>query len=68
MAPLTRQVQMATDTPKGVAVRVGQVENAVWADDEASFDELQARVAKAVAFLKAVPQTALQAARMPRLS
>jgi uncharacterized protein len=53
MAPLTRQVQMVTDTPKGVAVRVGQVENSVWADDEASFDELQARVAKAIAFLKA---------------
>jgi hypothetical protein len=55
MAPLTRQIQMVTDTPKGVAVRVGQVENAVWADDEASYDELQARVAKAISFLKAVP-------------
>jgi uncharacterized protein len=55
MAPLTRQIQMATDTPKGVAVRVGQVENAVWADDETSFDELQARVSKAIAFLKAAP-------------
>ena len=55
MAPLTRQVQMVTDTPKGVAVRIGQVENAVWADDEVSFDDLQARVAKAIAFLKAAP-------------
>lgn len=55
MAPLTRQVQMVTDTSKGVAVRVGQVENAVWADDEVGFDELQARVAKAIAFLKAAP-------------
>lgn len=53
MAPFTRQVQMATDTTKGVAVRVGQSENAVWADDEVSFDELLARVAKAIAFLKA---------------
>jgi hypothetical protein len=55
MAPLTRQIQMVTDTPKGVAVRVGQVENAVWADDETSFDELQARVSKAIAFLKGAP-------------
>lgn len=54
MAPLTRQIQMVTDTPKGVAVRVGQVENAVWADDETSFDELQARLAKAIAYLQAV--------------
>jgi uncharacterized protein len=53
MAPLTRQVQMVTGTAKGVAVRVGQVENAVWADDEVSFDDLQARVTKAIAFLKA---------------
>lgn len=55
MAPLTRQIQMVTDTPKGVAVRVGQVENAVWADDEVGFDQLQARLAKAITFLKAVP-------------
>lgn len=55
MAPLTRQVQMVTDTPKGVAVRVGQVEGEVWADEETTFDELQARLAKAVAFLQSVP-------------
>lgn len=55
MAPLTRQVQMVTDTPKGVAVRVGQTEGEVWADDEVGFDQLQARLAKAIAFLKAVP-------------
>jgi hypothetical protein len=55
MAPLTRQVQMVTDTAKGVAVRVGQMENAVWADAEVSFDELQARISKAIAFVKAAP-------------
>lgn len=54
MAPLTRQVQMATDTPKGVAVRVGQAENVAWPDEEASFDQLQERIGKAVTFLKAV--------------
>ena len=55
MAPLTRQVQMVTDTAKFVAVRVGQVENAPWADDEASFADVQARVAKAITFLQAAP-------------
>jgi uncharacterized protein len=54
MAPLTRQIQMVTDTAKFVAVRVGQVENQPWSDDESSFEELQARVAKSIAFLKAV--------------
>jgi uncharacterized protein len=53
MAPLTKQVQMTTDTAKFVAVRVGQVENEAWADDEASYDDLQARMAKAIAFLQA---------------
>ena len=50
---LTKQVQMTTDTAKFVAVRVGQIENDPWADDEASFADVQARVAKAIAFLQA---------------
>jgi hypothetical protein len=53
MASLTKQVQMTTDTAKFVAVRVGQIENDPWADDEASFADVQARVAKAIAFLQA---------------
>jgi uncharacterized protein len=53
MAPLTRQVQMATDTAKFVAVRVGQVENQPWSDEETSYDEVQARVSKAIVFLQA---------------
>lgn len=55
MAPLTRQIQMVTDTAKFVAVRVGQVENEPWADDEASLEDAQARVAKAIAFLQKTP-------------
>ena len=42
MASLTKQVQMTTDTAKFVAVRVGQIENDPWADDEASFADVQA--------------------------
>jgi hypothetical protein len=53
MASLTKQVQMTTDTAKFVAVRVGQIENDPGADDEASFADVQARVAKAIAFLQA---------------
>jgi hypothetical protein len=53
MAPLTRQVQMVTDTAKFVAVRVGQVANTPWADDEVSYADVQGRVAKAIAFLEA---------------
>lgn len=54
MAPLTRQVQMVTDTAKFVAVRVGQVENQAWADEQASYEDVQARVSKAISFLQNV--------------
>jgi hypothetical protein len=55
MAPLTRQIQSASDTAKFTAVRVGQVDTLVMADDETSFDDLQARIAKTIAFLQTVP-------------
>lgn len=55
MAPLTAQVQRCSDTAKGVAVRVGQMANVAMADTETSFDELQARIAATVEFLKAAP-------------
>lgn len=59
MAPLTGQVQRASDAAKFVAVRLGGVENVPMADEEASFAELQERIAKTVAFLKAVPREAI---------
>jgi hypothetical protein len=55
MAPLTAQIQRCSDTAKGVAVRIGQVDNVAMPDTETSFDELQARIAATVAFLEAVP-------------
>lgn len=54
MAPLTRQIQMVTDTAKFVAVRVGQVENEAWPDEEASYEDVQGRVSKAISFLQNV--------------
>jgi hypothetical protein len=54
MAPLTRQIQMVTDTAKFVAVRVGLVENDPWLDEEASYAEVQGRVSKAITFLQNV--------------
>jgi hypothetical protein len=55
MAPLTAQIQRCSDTAKNAAVRVGQVASVAMPDTETSFDELQARIAATVAFLKAVP-------------
>jgi hypothetical protein len=59
MAALPGQVQRASDAAKLAAVRLGGVENVPMADEEASFAELQERIAKTVAFLKAVPREAI---------
>lgn len=59
MLPLAGQIQRASDTARFVPVRVGSVENVPMADNEASFDELQARIAATVDFLKAVPADAM---------
>ncbi len=53
MYPLTKQIQIATDVVKGCAARLAGVEPPSYADNEASFAELQARLEKTIAFLKA---------------
>ncbi len=52
MYPLTKQIQIATDVVKGCAARLAGVEPPSYADNEASFAELQARLEKTIAFLK----------------
>jgi hypothetical protein len=59
MLTLTGQVQRASDTAKFTMVRVGEVENERFADDEQSFDDLESRIARTRAFLSAVPRAAL---------
>jgi len=54
MFPLSRQVQIATDAVKGCAARLANVDIPSFADTEASFPELQERVAKTLAFLKTI--------------
>lgn len=59
MAPLTAQVQRASDTAKGAMVRIGGIPNFAMADDEASFAALQQRIAATLAFLDTVPRAAI---------
>jgi hypothetical protein len=59
MKPLPYQIQRCSDAAKFVAVRVGQVETVAMEDDEASFADLQDRIARTVAFLKDVPAAAM---------
>jgi hypothetical protein len=52
MFPLTRQIQLASDFAKGATARLAGVEVPKYADDETSFAELQARIAKTVTFVE----------------
>jgi hypothetical protein len=54
MYPLTRQVQIATDMSKGAAARLAGIEIPQFEDDETSFAELQARIAKTISFISSV--------------
>jgi hypothetical protein len=51
MFPLVRQVQLATDFAKGSVARLAGAEVPAWDDTETSFDELAARLDKALAFV-----------------
>jgi uncharacterized protein len=52
MLPMTKQVQLACDTAKGVVARLGGVEIPVHEDNEKTLAELKARIAKTVAFIQ----------------
>jgi hypothetical protein len=54
MLPLPRQVQLATDSAKGCVARLAGIEIPSYADTEQSFAELQARIAKTIAFIETV--------------
>jgi hypothetical protein len=54
MFPLVKQVQIATDQAKGGVARLAGVDIPKFEDNEATFDELQARIAKTIAFLDAI--------------
>jgi uncharacterized protein len=51
MLPLVFQVQNATDHAKGAAARLAGRELPSWPDDEKSFEDLKARVKKALDYL-----------------
>ena len=54
MYPLSRQVQIATDMVKGCAARLAGLEVPSYEDNETTFAELQARIAKTVTFLQSI--------------
>jgi uncharacterized protein len=52
MFPLSRQVQIAADHAKGCCARLAGREVPKYPDDEASFADLRARIARTVAFVQ----------------
>ncbi|PPD53748.1 MAG: hypothetical protein CTY10_08310 [Methylotenera sp.] len=54
MYPLTRQIQIATDMSKGAAARLAGVEIPAYEDNETTFEQLQARIAKTIAFIESI--------------
>jgi uncharacterized protein len=54
MFPLSRQIQIASDGVKGCAARLSGLEVPSYPDTETTFADLQARIAKTIAFLQTV--------------
>jgi uncharacterized protein len=62
MFPLVRQVQVTADQAKNGAARLAGAEPPRYEDNETTIDELKARLAKTVAFLKTLDRQAIDAA------
>lgn len=60
MLPLTGQIQRASDTAKGCIARLAGIESPGFADEEKTFADLYARIAKTVDFIKGVPAAQLE--------
>ena len=54
MLPLARQIQIASDAAKGCMARLAGVEIPKWPDDEATLDDLRARVKKTIDYVQGV--------------
>lgn len=62
MFPLSAQVQLASDFAKGVGARLSGTANPAYADEEKAFAELQARIAKTIAFLESLDRKLFEGA------
>ena len=58
MFPLSRQVQIACDLAKNSAARLAGLEPPRFDDNEKTVEELRARIAKTIDYLKTIPESA----------
>jgi hypothetical protein len=61
MLPLARQVQIACDLAKNSVARLAGVEPPRFEDNEKTIEDLRARIAKTIDYLKSIPAGALEA-------
>lgn len=59
MDPLPAQIQRASDSAKGVAVRLGNHPPVPMTDNESTFEELQERISKTLAILEKVEKDSM---------
>ena len=64
MLPLTRQVQIACDIAKNSVARLAALEPPRFEDNETSIEQLRARIARTIDFLKGVPASALEGSEL----
>jgi len=62
MLPLTRQVQIAGDISKNAVARLAAQEPPRFEDNETSIEQLRARIARTIEYLKGVPESAFEGA------
>lgn len=55
MLPLTRQIQLACDFSGKACARLANIDVPSTPDDETTFEQLQARIEKTIAAIKAIP-------------
>jgi hypothetical protein len=55
MLPFSRQVQIATDNAKGCTARLAGMEVPKWEDNEATVDDLRARLRRTIDFVQSIP-------------
>ncbi|HEY0766664.1 MAG TPA: DUF1993 domain-containing protein [Steroidobacteraceae bacterium] len=60
MYPLTRQVQIACDIAKNSVARLAAREPLRFEDNETSIEQLRARIARTIDYIKSVPASALE--------
>ncbi len=62
MFPLSRQVQIAADFAKSVSARLAGAQVPAYEDNEKTFEELQARIQKTLAFIESLPRAGFDGA------